>query len=134
MSTQYLGQWGEDLAATHLMDHGYVVLQRNYRYDHAEIDLIVQGFGYLVFVEVRTRKGVVLIDPLSSVDKKKQRHLIRAANYYALTHLIDEALRFDVIAISLQGTSVHLEHIEDAFLFFKNICLICNIKLFLPKF
>ncbi|MDP4606278.1 MAG: YraN family protein [Flavobacteriaceae bacterium] len=118
MSTQYLGQWGEDLAATHLMDHGYVVLQRNYRYDHAEIDLIVQGFGYLVFVEVRTRKGVVLIDPLSSVDKKKQRHLIRAANYYALTHLIDEALRFDVIAISLQGTSVHLEHIEDAFLFF----------------
>ena len=67
---------------------------------------------------MRTRKGVVLIDPLSSVDKKKQRHLIRAANYYALTHLIDEALRFDVIAISLQGTSVHLEHIEDVFMFF----------------
>ena len=50
MYTQYLGQLGEDLAATHLMDHGYVVLQRNYRYYHAEIDLIVQGFGYLVFV------------------------------------------------------------------------------------
>jgi putative endonuclease len=118
MSTQYLGKWGEDLAATHLINHGYVVIQRNYRYDHAEIDLIVQGFGYLVFVEVRTRKGAVLIDPLSSVDKKKQRHLIRAANYYALTHHIDEALRFDVISISLLGTSVRLEHIEDAFLFF----------------
>jgi putative endonuclease len=118
MSTQYLGQWGEDLAARHLCACGYTVVARNYRHHHAEIDLIVRGYGCLVFVEVRTRKGAILIDPLSSVTKVKQRHIIRAANFYACLHQIDEVLRFDIVGISLVGTSVAIDHVEDAFLFF----------------
>jgi len=118
MSTQYLGQWGEDLAARHLCACGYTLVARNFRHQHAEIDLIVRGFGWLVFVEVRTRKGSILIDPLSSVTKIKQRHLIRAANFYACSQKIDEDLRFDIVGISLVGTSVAIDHVQDAFLFF----------------
>ena len=118
MSTQYLGHWGEDLAARHLCACGYTLVTRNFRHQHAEIDLIVRGFGWLVFVEVRTRKGNILIDPLSSVTKMKQRHLIRAANFYACSHKIDEDLRFDIVGISLVGTSVAIDHVQDAFLFF----------------
>lgn len=118
MSTQYLGQWGEDLAARHLCACGYTIVARNYRHQRAEIDLIVRGNGCVVFVEVRTRKGTILIDPLSSVTKDKQRHIIRAAHYYTCLNKIDDALRFDIVAISMLGTSIAIEHVEDAFLFF----------------
>ena len=118
MSTQYLGQWGEDLAARHLCACGDTIVARNYRHHHAEIDLIVRRYGCLVFVEVRTRKGAILIDPLSRVTKGKQRQRSRAAIFCACVQQIDEAVRCDSGGIAGVGTAGAIDHVQDAFLFF----------------
>src|SRR5215213_8561827 len=44
------GAWGEDLALRYLIQHGYKLLERNYRTRRGEIDLIVRKDDTLVFV------------------------------------------------------------------------------------
>ena len=110
------GAWGEDLALRYLIQHGYTLLERNYRTRRGEIDLIVHKDDTLIFVEVKLRRGTGFGDPLEAVTYRKQNTLRSVAEHYLYArepHF--ETLRFDVISILADRPEVRLQHIEDAF-------------------
>ena len=73
-----LGKKGEELACEFLRDKGLTILNRNYIFDHSEIDIITQAGGRIVFVEVKTRISPYLSDLSLLVTIKKQRQIIKA--------------------------------------------------------
>jgi putative endonuclease len=99
-----LGQAGESLAADTLQQQGYKVLTRNYRTPYGEVDLIAKDGDTLVFLEVKLRRSEFFGPPQAAVNTAKQRHLIRAAQYYLSRQgTADIKFRFDVVAITLSG-------------------------------
>ena len=124
MSTKQLGDRCEALAAAYLEGQGYVVLERNYRFMRAEVDLICflpatayERGGQLVFVEVKTRAGTGFGRPEEAVTPEKQRNLARAAEAYLREHRLEGSpARFDVVAIVLRpGREPEIEHLQHAF-------------------
>ncbi len=109
-----LGQTAEDMACAFLCRRGLRLIERNYRSRGGEIDLVMQDGGYLVFVEVRYRRGAAFGGPQESVTAKKQARLLAAARHYLATHSGDPACRFDVLALSGEGYKT-LDWIRDAF-------------------
>ena len=112
-----IGKKGEDLACQMLMNQGYVILERNWRYLRAEIDIIAQNKTELIFVEVKTRTNISHGPPDGFLSKAQELRLFDAANAY-----IDELdhhgeIRFDIIAIHyLSEHQVSTKHFKDAFL------------------
>lgn len=95
-----LGIVGENLAVETLTARGYAVLERRYRTDHGEIDIIALDGETLVFVEVRAKATDECGTAAESVTGTKQRQVARmAAEYLARHQVTDRACRFDVVAI-----------------------------------
>lgn len=109
-----LGAAGEEQAALFLSGKGYRILHRNWRAPktHHELDIVAEGEGRLVIVEVKTRSDQEHGQPFDAVDWRKQRSLVSAANSYVRLYHIDLPLRFDVIGI-VDGK---IEHVKAAFL------------------
>ena len=103
----------EDLAAAYLEEHGCRILLRNFRTRAGEIDIIARDGRYLVFAEVKYRRGAGSGDPAAAVDAKKQRTISRMAALYLIRSRLpeDTPCRFDVIAVTPEG----IRHIKDAF-------------------
>ncbi|MBL4743473.1 MAG: YraN family protein [Cycloclasticus sp.] len=114
-SSQSLGQQGEDLALKFLQTKGLQLEQRNYRSRFGEIDLIMQDSEHIVFVEVRLRSSNDFGGALSSVDRRKQRKLIKCAQQYMMTEQTPLGFRFDVIAISPSTPQHEIQWITNAF-------------------
>lgn len=115
--TQTAGKEAEDLACRYLKQQGLRLLERNFNTRFGEIDLIMRDRDTTVFVEVRYRKHSDIVDPLSSIDQRKQLKLIRTARYY-LQQQPNSAFvpaRFDVIAITEQGEQQQIQWIKNAF-------------------
>jgi len=115
--TQRSGKHAEDLACDYLHQHGLRVLERNYHTRFGEIDLVMRDHDTTVFVEVRYRRDTNIVDPLSSIDWRKQAKLTRTAHYYLQQHK-QHALapaRFDVVAITDHGTQNHIQWVKNAF-------------------
>ena len=115
-ATKHFGNVGENLAATFLENHGYKIIQRNFRIRSAEIDIIAEIGGVVVFVEVKTRSNVRHGLAAEAVNFRKQKKIIEAASVF----LQDEnfcncACRFDVIEIYSCGKDFKINHIENAF-------------------
>lgn len=116
MNRRERGQSGEDLAWEHLRRAGYALIERNARSRLGEIDLVVERYGTVVFVEVRSRTGARFGTPFESVDARKQRRLGRlAAAYLWRRRLQDRRARFDVIAVEWQDGAPKIDHLENAF-------------------
>lgn len=120
MSTKQFGDRGEALAAEYLEEQGYRILDRNYRFERSEIDLIAfspDEFAELVFVEVKTRSGLGFGRPEESVSDAKRRHIVRAAQAYLHERRLEKArCRFDVISIVLRADEQRdIEHFKRAF-------------------
>ncbi len=115
-----LGEAGERLAAAHLEARGYRIVARNVRCREGEIDIVARDpVGVLVFVEVRTRRGLAAGDrAAASVGPRKQRRLQELAGAYLAEHaLADETdARIDVITIAVSdgGRVLGVDHIENA--------------------
>lgn len=111
-----IGKAGEMLARTFLETKGYRILETNWRWSRAEIDLIVKDGDTLVFVEVKTRSTDVFGKPEESITPRKERFLADAASVYMEQTGHDWAVRFDVIAIIYRSEQHYeIEHFEDAF-------------------
>jgi len=111
-----LGRRGELLAKTHLEEAGYEIIDENWTYGKAEIDLIAYKDRMIIFTEVKTRSGNYFGEPEDFVDARKQKLLAQAADEYI--YLMDHQgeVRFDIIAILFApDNSFKLNHIEDAF-------------------
>ena len=111
-----LGRSGEDTAAAWYEDHGYEVLERNWRRREGEVDLIARKGRTVVFCEVKTRSGDAFGSGADAVLPAKQRRIRRlAARWLAeLTPAPGRALvdlRFDVVSI----TAGEVDVVEDAF-------------------
>jgi putative endonuclease len=106
-STRARGRASEDLAASFLEARGLVVCARNVTLAHAELDLVARIAGEsgaadtIVFVEIRSRKDDRAGDPAETVDRSKQRRVVRAATAWLLREDLWErvAVRFDVLTI-----------------------------------
>lgn len=110
------GTRGERIAEEYLLAKGFTVLHRNWRTAHKEVDLIAMDKDLLVFVEIKTRSGLMFGFPEESVTEAKQKHLRAAAEAFLEAHAEHKTLRFDIISIVLKdGLVADLLHIQDAF-------------------
>jgi len=112
-----LGQKGEKLAASLLKKEGYRILEYNYRGRLGEIDLIAEDGDCLVFVEVKTRCNIAFGHPLESIDRRKQRQLIKVAREYLAEKGEEERFcRFDAVSVlHCGGQQPRMELVQDAF-------------------
>jgi putative endonuclease len=117
-----LGKLGEDLAAAHLEENGYSILERNFVIQKAEIDIIAQKNSTLAIIEVKTRSSLDFGSPQDFVKQKKIQLLIKAVNAYIndreMDFQEDLEIRFDIIAVHKNGESFAIEHLTDAFYHF----------------
>lgn len=110
-----LGKRGEEITADWLRARGYQILERNWRYHRAEVDIIARTGVLLVFVEVKTRRSERFGAPFAFVGQRKQRFLASAASAYADILEFSGEIRFDVSSILFSGKDFHIEYLEDAF-------------------
>ena len=113
-----LGKKGEQLAVDYLLDKGYEIVERNYRFDKAEVDIIAQQKNTLAIVEVKTRSTTDFGNPQDFVKPKQIQRLVKAVDEYVTVNKLDVEVRFDIIAIVKKGKSFDIEHLEDAFYHF----------------
>lgn len=111
------GQCGEQRAAEFLQRHGYVILARNYRWKHGEIDIICADVRYLVFAEVKTRSGEQWGAPREAVTAHKRERLVQTAQRWLLQYPTTKQPRFDVIEalVNQQRGTCRIRHIPNAF-------------------
>lgn len=105
------GQQGEHQAEEFLLQKGYSVIARNYRYKRSEIDLIVQKENWLVFVEVKMRSSKAFGFPEESVKEAKRKKILEGAAQYLEETNWHGNVRYDIVAIHQN----EIEHFEDAF-------------------
>ena len=113
-----LGKIGEELAVQFLLRENYTILERNFRYDKAEIDIIAENENSIVVVEVKTRNSNVFGNPQDFVTQGKIKLLVKAANEYMISKNLDKEVRFDIIAVLKNKTTEKIEHFRDAFYHF----------------
>ncbi|MDR7369615.1 YraN family protein [Flavobacterium aquidurense] len=117
-----LGKKGEELAVEFLQQNGYEILDRNWVFQKAEIDIIAQKDNFLAIIEVKTRSSLDFGSPQDFVKPKKIQLLTKAVNAYInyrekdFEHDFD--VRFDIIAILKTGETFAIEHLTDAFYHF----------------
>lgn len=110
------GKKGEQIAKHYLEEQGYEILDENWNFGKAEVDLIAYYDGQLIFVEVKTRSGNAFGEPEDFVNEAKRRLIDEAANEYIHIMDFDGEVRFDIISILFDREGGHsLRHIEDAF-------------------
>ncbi|WP_422089626.1 YraN family protein [Tenacibaculum ovolyticum] len=113
-----LGLKGEELAIEYLEKNGYLIVEKNYRYRKAEVDIIARKDTLLVVVEVKTRSSNYFGNPQDFVNPKKIKLLVTAIDDYVVKRDLDVEIRFDIIAILRNKEIYNIHHIKDAFLYF----------------
>lgn len=109
------GVLGEQMATRYLEDQGYVILDRNYRRGHKEVDIIALDHGELAVIEVKTRTKEDYFTAEQAVDHRKRQNIIRVADNYVRRYHRTEPLRFDIIAIVGSGKDAEIRHTKSAF-------------------
>lgn len=126
-TTTQIGRYGEDLAAAHLIEHGFTITRRNYRVGRCEIDIIAENEKHIIFVEVKTRSTVdpnlksLYGRPGRAVTYDKKVRTLAAARSYLHTHPTQKWARMDVMELYLKQESsaipqlLKLEWIQNAY-------------------
>ncbi|MEJ7833764.1 MAG: YraN family protein [Nocardioides sp.] len=101
---QAIGAYGETVAARHLVDNeGMVLLDRNWRCERGEIDLVLRDGDVLVVCEVKTRSGVQCGTPHEAITKAKLARLRRLATAWQEAHGVRaDDVRIDLVAVLRQ--------------------------------
>jgi putative endonuclease len=109
-----VGAWGEQLAAAHLVEQDMVILDRNWRCDLGELDLVARDGNALVVCEVKTRRGAAFGSPLEAVTRQKAARLRRLAMRWLDEHPVSPLeVRIDVIGIVVSpGSAPGIEHLR----------------------
>lgn len=106
---------GEEIAVEFLLKNGYHILEKNWRHQHLEIDIIASIDNTLVIVEVKLRANNFFGNPEEFVTKSKQKKVIKAADFYIKENNINWETRFDIIAIIENPHELKVEHFVGAF-------------------
>ncbi|GGA67136.1 UPF0102 protein [Flavobacterium palustre] len=113
-----LGKLGEELAVDFLQKDGYTILETNWTFQKAEVDIIAQKEDTLAIIEVKTRSSIEFGLPQDFVKSKKIKLLTKAVDNYVVEKNLDINVRFDIIAIQKTDKSFVIEHLTDAFFHF----------------
>jgi putative endonuclease len=113
-----LGKKGEQLAVDYLINNNYTIIERNYRFDKAEVDIIAKKNETLAIIEVKTRSTADFGDPQDFVKPKQIQRLVKAVDEYVTENNLDVEIRFDIIAIVKTGKTYDIEHLRNAFYHF----------------
>lgn len=117
---QKTGRHGEDAACRYLADRGHVILARNWRSGHEELDIVTLAPDGLHFVEVKTRAATAPAPPQDSVDRRKQQHVVSAARRWlrAKEHakFAGHEIFFDIVAVTMEGEGTGIDYFPDAFI------------------
>jgi len=99
---KFIGELGETAAVRFLKKRGYKILERNARTIFGEIDIVAIKDGFTIFVEVRSRSTSSLGPPYLSIDRIKERHIVKNALAYMkrLKHT-EQCWRIDVVSVKL---------------------------------
>src|SRR5699024_11168311 len=74
-TTRDIGNEGEELATAYLESKGYTILERNYHFEHAEVDIVAyDNESYIVFVEVKKRSDNRYGEPEEYIDDAKKKN------------------------------------------------------------
>ena len=116
-TTKQIGDRGEDVAAAYLEAKGWLIFDRNYTFEKAEIDIVATDRNYIIFVEVKTRSNTYFGWPEEYVTPEKERNLKKAAEAWIYERKMETAVcRFDIISIVQKGNNApQITHYEDAF-------------------
>ena len=109
-----LGAYGERVAAGHLRAQGMVELDRNWRCDEGEIDLVLRDRAALVVCEVKTRTNLDHGSPHEAITDAKLARLQRLATRWAEAHHVSPPeIRVDLVAVLQPGKGRALvEHVR----------------------
>lgn len=117
-STRQIGNEGEELAAAYLESKGYTVLDRNYHFERAEVDIVAyDNETCIVFVEVKTRSTNQYGEPEEHINEEKIQNIYKAAEAWIYERKMDGSpVRFDIISILQQNDEApEIKHFENAF-------------------
>lgn len=111
-----LGAWGEDQAVLYLQQKGLKIVARNFTTPVGEVDIIARTRKELIFIEVKTRRSNAYGTPAEAVGPRKQRQIVRAAQWYLAQQKSRLQPRFDVIGV-MPGANdqAQIEHLPAAF-------------------
>jgi putative endonuclease len=116
MDRRAWGKEGEDRAVGFLLRKGYRILERNFRFERGEIDIVAEDGETLVFVEVKARRSKSFGEAEEAISVHKRKQLRRVAEGYLFKNSIDgKACRFDVIGVQYVGKETEIRHLVDAF-------------------
>jgi putative endonuclease len=113
-----VGRLGERLAEEHLLAQGARLLERNYRIEYGEIDLLLEHDGELVAVEVKTRDVADLEQPEEAISWQQLRRIVRAMSTYAMDNdLLEASWRIDAVLIVTEpdGAILRLDHLRSVY-------------------
>lgn len=109
------GQRGEQAVVDWLRQHGFMIVERNWREAHREIDIIATRYGVLHFVEVKSRRTGSMQSGEEAIDETKCRALRRIAQSYMRQHRILGDVQFDVAAVDVASDGTcDVRYIEQA--------------------
>ena len=118
LHSQSVGRLGERLAEEHLLAQGARLLERNYRVDYGEIDLLFEDNGELVAVEVKTRDVGDLEQPEEALSWHQLRRIVRAMSTYAMDNdLLERCWRIDAVLVTIQpdGSVLRFDHLRSVY-------------------
>jgi len=109
-----LGAYGEALAARHLTEQGMVVLDRNWRCDLGEVDLVLREGRILVVCEVKTRSSLAYGTPIEAVTEQKAARLRRLAARWLADHEVHpDEVRIDIVGVLVPPSGpVEVDHVR----------------------
>ncbi|MBD8079290.1 YraN family protein [Cellulosimicrobium arenosum] len=108
-----VGRYGEKVAASHLVEAGWDVLDRNWRGRGGELDVVALDGDVLVAVEVKTRRGTAFGHPAQAVTAQKLARLRRLTGQWLADHDVQaRSVRIDVVAVVLpRAGAAQVEHL-----------------------
>lgn len=116
-TTRQIGDKGEDIAAAYLESKDWIIIDRNYFFEKAEVDIVATDRNYIIFVEVKTRSSTYFGRPEEYVTPAKEQNIKKAAEAWTYERKMETALvRFDIVSIVQSGNEApEITHFEDAF-------------------
>jgi putative endonuclease len=109
------GMKGEILAACWLIEQGYQIMFKNWRYQRGEIDIIARKKGVLHFIEVKTSHTMYFGYPEERINRRKWRSLINSSMAFLEGFSEEAPFQFDIISILIQRNIAKFYFINDVF-------------------
>ncbi|PKD43218.1 YraN family protein [Rhodohalobacter barkolensis] len=116
-TSKEIGNEGEDIATAYLESKDWLVFDRNYFFEKAEVDIVATDRNYIIFVEVKYRTNTYFGEPEDFITPKKEENIRKAAEAWLYERKMETAVaRFDVLSIVQERNEApQIKHFKDVF-------------------